>query len=809
MKGLLKIISPNHSLATRLTLWVILTILVIFIILSILVTIITRKAMINVSTQNALSRMETANEKINSTFICVETAVENVVPEVENSLKTPDRIYQVLTKMLELNPSIVGSAVAFEPYYYPSKGEQFSPYAYKTTDSTIHCKQLGTSEYEYHQMDWYKIPKLQNKRYWSDPYYDKGGGEQLMTTYSRPLYDKNHQLYAIMTADISVEWLTDMMRKSDINFNEWLLNEQQDEKGMEKDSTFLYKHAYSFIIGRGGTYITHPEKERILNETFIGHSLETPDSADDEIGYKMQKGLTGIDRVNRDGTDFVMAYAPIERTGWSMATVIPAQAITHKAQVLGYIILMVMILGVVVIYIVCRTTLRHMLRPLERFSRSAKEIAKGHFDTPLPEIKTKDEMKELYDSFNTMQTSLTDRIEELKAANEQKGRIEGELQTARHIQMSMIPKTFPAFPERTDIDIFATLKPAKEVGGDLYDFFIRHEKLYMCIGDVSGKGVPASLLMAVTRSLFRTVTNNESNPAKITSLINNSMTEENVENMFVTLFIGVLDLPTGQFNYCSAGHCEPIIMNTEAAFLPCNPNAPVGIDAGFGYKGQETVIMPGSTIFLYTDGLTEAEDVDKKQFGEKQMLDIANRCIKDSCAKPNVIINEMENAVHSFVKDAEPSDDLTMMAVCYTKQEEKEILRRTLVLPNDIETIPQMSEFVEEVCDELNIDMQLVLKLNLAIEEAVVNVMQYAYPQDTQGKVEIEAIGNERRLKVIIRDYGIPFDPTKKERVDITLSAEERPIGGLGIHLVRKIMDSVNYEYTNNMNILTLRKNLK
>ena len=231
--------SPQHSFSARLTLWVVLTTMAIFIILTIIITNISTSAMMEMSTQSSQSRMELANEKVNSTFMGVEIAIDNVIPEIESVLDTPDKIYPVLTKLLELNPSIVGSTVAFEPYYYPSKGEFFSPYAFKGVDSTIFTKQLGTKDYQYHYMDWYQIPKLLNKRYWSEPYYDKGGGEQMMTTFSCPLYDKNNKMYAIITADVSLDWLSEMIKESDLEFNEWLLREQQNIEDIDKDDRFL------------------------------------------------------------------------------------------------------------------------------------------------------------------------------------------------------------------------------------------------------------------------------------------------------------------------------------------------------------------------------------------------------------------------------------------------------------------------------------------------------------------------------------------------------------------------------------------
>lgn len=801
-------LSPRRSVYARLVWGVGLTTLGIFAILTFVITDITTTVMRSMSSQNAQSRMEIANQKVNSYFMEVEVAIHNVIPEVEKVISTPDKIYDVLKTLLELNPHIIGSAVAFEPYYYPAKGEMFSPYAYMKGD-TILTKQLGTSEYNYFEMEWYLIPKQRSDECWSHPYFDKGGGEQMMTTFSCPLYDVNHQLYAIITADVSLDWLTEMMKKSDIEFNEWLLHEHQNEKDFNTSDDFLYKHAYSFIVGQHGTYITHPDKKRILNSSYFDNCTDTTDTRDRQIGLDMLDGNKGIGKLSRDGTDFFMAYAPIERTGWAMATVIPARAINRVATFIGLIIMGTMLLGVFILYFVCRTILVQIVRPLKRLSRSADEIAQGNFEAPLPEITAKDEVGNLYHSFKTMQTSLTERIEELKVANEQKGRIEGELQTARNIQMAMLPKTFPAFPDRTDMDIYAKLTPAKEVGGDLYDFFIRSEKLYFCIGDVTGKGVPASLLMAVTRSLFRSMASREDSPAKLTSMINDTIAEENSELMFVTLFIAVLDLPTGHLNYCNAGHCQPVILDTAPTLLPVEPNIPVGITTGYKYVEQETTLTPGMSLFLYSDGITEAENARHELFGNDRAMDVLKRCIEDNDDMPEKIISRMEEAIYDFVKEANQSDDQTMMAVRYTKENEETKLERSLTLPNDIETIPQLSEFIEGIGEELGMGLDMVMSLNLALEEAVVNVMEYAYPKNTKGEVCIQAIANDKRLKIIISDSGIPFDPTKKEKVDTTLSAEERPIGGLGIHLVREIMDSVNYKYTDRKNILTLRKNLK
>ena len=373
----------------------------------------------------------------------------------------------------------------------------------------------------------------------------------------------------------------------------------------------------------------------------------------------------------------------------------------------------------------------------------------------------------------------------------------------------MLPKLFPPFPDRSDIDLYGSLTPAKSVGGDLFDFYIRDEKLFFCIGDVSSKGVPASLVMAVTRAQFRTISYHESLPDRIVTAINDTMAEGNDSNMFVTLFVGVLDLPTGRLRYSNGGHNAPWMGGSFNGLLPCDSNLPVGCMPGWKFSGQETTIEPGTMIFLYTDGLTEAEDIiSHAQFGEQRMLDFVSHACDDPATTPQSLISQMATAVNAFVGDAEQSDDLTMLAIRYTKEQLDVRMARHLLLQNDVQQVPQLAQFVEEVCEAMGFDMSATMQLNLAIEEAVVNVMNYAYPYGTTGNISIEAQANDVRLEFVISDSGEPFDPTAKDEVDTTLSAEERPIGGLGIHLVRKIMDSINYERIDGQNVLTLRKKL-
>ena len=258
-----------------------------------------------------------------------------------------------------------------------------------------------------------------------------------------------------------------------------------------------------------------------------------------------------------------------------------------------------------------------------------------------------------------------DRLEETTKAKE---RIESELRIAREIQMSMVPRNFVMFPKNSGIDLYAYMNPAKEVGGDLYDFVMHDNKLYFCIGDVSGKGVPASMTMAVAVNLFHNDAKEGFTPEHIAARLNNTLSADNESGMFVTMFIAEIDLKTGKMKYCNAGHNPPVIIdpplsNNESYhphFLEVESNAPIGLWPNFEYVGESIDNFWGHTLFLYTDGLNEAENRLQEQFGDNRLLSFFNIHSHDNCQET---ISQMNATVSSFVGDAEPSDDLTMLCL--------------------------------------------------------------------------------------------------------------------------------------------------
>ena len=702
----------------------------------------------------AQSELRVKGLEIRIVMTAVEVAVENMAWAVEQNLGEPDSILPITQKLLADNKYIVGSAVAFEPYYYKGKGRQFSPYTYKH-DGTTTSKQLGTDQYDYHSMEWYTSPMESGRSHWSEPYFDEGGGEMMMSTFSLPIRDSHGRIVAIFTADVSLDWLSDLI-----------------------NAHHIYPSSYNLLLSRTGKIMACPQDSLVMRKTITEVTSGMEDTTVNQINRQMMAGQSGQAEVRDDNGEknYVFYSRMDDNTGWSMAVVCSDREIFHTLRQVGFNLFLLMLVGMVLLgYIIWRA------------ARSAIH---------------------------------------LQNVNAEKERMARELHIASEIQKGMLPKTFPPYPDRDDVEIFGLLVPAKEVGGDLFDFFIRDEKLFFCIGDVSGKGVPASLVMAVTRSLFRTVSSHESNPERIVTQMNDSMAEMNDTNMFVTLFMGVLDLPTGRLRYCNAGHCSPLLIehsksqtenlsataNSENEIkskilnLQCNSNLPLGITARWKFEGQKMLIHPQTTIFLYTDGLTEAENETHKQYGDNRMREEVHSI---DPITPKSLIEHMSDTVNTFVGDADQSDDLTMLAIQYSKKQLDVLLSRKLTLQNDIQQVPQLTKFVDEVCEAVGFDSSTTMQMNLAIEEAVVNVMNYAYPHGITGDIHIEAQANDSRLKFTITDMGKPFDPTAMGEIDTSLPTEERPIGGLGIHLFRQIMDSINYErLQEGKNVLTLRKKL-
>ncbi|MGE5428588.1 MAG: SpoIIE family protein phosphatase [Methylococcaceae bacterium] len=603
----------------------------------------TRNTIKETTQVNAVLLADKTVSRIEQELLTVQTIPQNLVWMLESANLPKDSISNFLKRIVQNNPNIYGTTIAFEPYYFIQEGRYYAPYAYRDGD-TIKTMKLGSESYEYFFMDWYQIPGMLQKPYWTEPYFDEGGGNIVMSTYSVPFYryEKGKRLLAgVVTVDISLEWLTKIIQ-----------------------SVKIFDTGYAFLLSANGVIVSHPNREYIMNETVFTIARERADDHLVEIGRGMVTGKSNFTFVDLPtGGNYSMYYTSLLSNKWSLGVIYPNREMYAPLKHITILLFAIIIGGLFLLSAFIIQIVNRITAPLKQFALSAKTIASGNFNTQLPGIKTHDEMLELHNSFEFMQKSLADYVVQIQQTTSAKEKIESELRIAREIQMSMIPHIFPAFPNIPQIDLFAILQPAKEVGGDLYDFFfIDDTRLCFVIGDVSGKGVPASLFMAVTRTLLRSVADKKDTPADIITKLNKSLSFNNESCMFVTFFLGIIDINTGEVEYSNAGHNPFILIQSgnNSHYRKMGSGMVLGAFEDIKYINERLTLNHNDAIFMYTDGVTEAMNHQQHLYGEKRLLELIQR--SGSMAIPE-LVDETLNDLSGFVNGNEQSDDITILAL--------------------------------------------------------------------------------------------------------------------------------------------------
>lgn len=408
--------------------------------------------------------------------------------------------------------------------------------------------------------------------------------------------------------------------------------------------------------------------------------------------------------------------------------------------------------------------------------------------------------------------ALKQNLDALQAAyeviNRQKERMQEELNIGRDIQLSMVPAAFPAFPDRGEFDVHGLLRPAREIGGDFYDyFFVERDKLCVCVGDVSGKGVPAALFMAVTKTMIKSVAREDHSPASIITRVNDEISQDNPSCMFITLFLGIMNTATGEFRYTNAGHPYPYLKRSDGSVETLRQvHGPVvGAMDGMAYGENEVQLGRGDQLLMFTDGITEAMDVSDQLYGEQRVIELLRTVTAETC---DALVSAALGSVQSYAGDAEQADDITILALKYRIEPTSAGEKLELTISNRLSEIDRVNEAFTEFSEKCGIPMPIVLKINMVFDELLANVISYAYIDDEQHSIEISVTRSGERLSLSIADDGVPFNPFAREAPDTTLSLEEREIGGLGIHLVKSTMDECAYQRRSNRNIATMVKNL-
>lgn len=587
--------------------------------------------------------------RVETELAAVAKVTEGIARSLETSPHNEQELLTLIRSSIEQNPEISGAGVAFEPYAFNAASHLYAPYFYRE-NGKISFRRLEKAylDFPYPYWDWYQIPRELGKLEWSEPYFDEGAGNILKSTCSVPFYKdtaSGKQLKGIVISDVSLDSLTQLV-----------------------SSIKILKTGYAALLSRNGMILAHPMKDAIMNETFFSIAEGRNDPSLRELGKKMVRGETGFIRYQSlVGFSSWMYYTPIPSTGWTLAVVFPEEELLENVRKLSMTMMMMGFTGILLLTLAVIYIARTIIKPLRLLTGATDEIAAGNFDVELPATQSKDEVGELAHNFQVMRESLKDYIKNLTETTATKERIQSELKVATNIQASLLPRIFPPFPDHPEFDIYASMVPAKEVGGDFYDFFFI-DKNHLCflIADVSDKGVPAALYMMVAKTLLKTEGQRLGDPDKILSSVNNILALDNENCMFTTVFCAILDITTGDVRYANAGHNPPLMIDSHGVrYLTPKSGLMLGALSGTVFVTERLTLEPEATLFLYTDGVTEAKNPEDALYGEERMLKALQGAPRDDLAK---MIHFISSDVAQHANGAPQSDDITMLAIKMAKK---------------------------------------------------------------------------------------------------------------------------------------------
>jgi sigma-B regulation protein RsbU (phosphoserine phosphatase) len=552
-------------------------------------------------------------------------------------------------RMVSANPEIFGAGIFFEPRAFEAASTYFGPYCCRGENGRLENVMLGSEHYDYFTMDWYQFPQQLNRAVWTEPYYDTGGGNELMATFSAPFYkmlngEKTFQ--GVVGADVTLDGLKKIV-----------------------SSTRVYRSGYAFLISRNGVFVTNPDSSLVMTSSIFSIAEALHSGLLRRVGQKMIAGGEGFVALPKgvlySGRSWLY-YAPIPSVGWSIGIVTPEGELLGDVLRFSRMVILIGLSGVLFMALIVMVIARRISKPIQELSATTLEIARGNLDASLPDINRGDEVGTLARSFEGMRVALKDYIENLTQTTAAKERIESELKIARRIQMSFLPKDFPPLPGNTRVDIAARLEPARQIGGDLYDYFlIDDDQLFFTVGDVSDKGIPAALFMAVTKTLLKGIAEKGMSPSEVLEKCNLELCGGNDSMMFVTLFCGILDLRSGRLRYSNAGHEHPFLVRRggppETLAVP--DGFLLGVNEDASYQTMEIELQPGDRLIVYTDGVTEAVDCAGRMYSPANLVAEIESC---GSLRADEIAGRILESVKTFASGAPQSDDITLLAVSFS-----------------------------------------------------------------------------------------------------------------------------------------------
>lgn len=734
----------------------------------------------------AVSLVEGAARKIDAQLGILQGVVNGMALALEaQQFEIPfEQIRALQTSCLENYPGIFGVCVAMEPALNPGRWPDLAAWEFRQ-DGGLAYLDLAGPDQAHTCEDWYTLPKHLDRPVWSEPYEWKG---ILMVTYSVPLYHGTgdaRQFAGVITCDLTLDWLEQMIA-----------------------ALPLGEDGYGLLMSGNGTYVSHPLPGIVLNETVFSIAEERGNPELRTIGKRMVSGQPGIIPFNSFVTGDLswLAFTPLRTADWVMAALISQKEmrneilqLSHRQGILGGG-------GLLLLWLAVGMISRSITRPIRKLRDLADRLAGGELDAPIPSPGGRDEVASLTRAFGDMRDNLKRHIEELRETTASRERMHSELRIAHDIQMGLVPKTFPPFPMRNDLDLFAVIEPAREVGGDFYDFFLLDDKrMVVAIGDVSGKGVPAALFMAVTRSFLRSAFRSDADPAEVMSHVNNELVDGNDACMFVTLFCAVFDLSDGSLKYANAGHNPPVIRHADGRqeWITRPSGTVAGVMEDSPYTTGETTLPEGAVLVLYTDGVTEAMNPESALYDESRLA--ARLAASGSARSCRELTEDLVNDIRAFAAGAEQSDDITILMLKRRAAQAAGDTGSTchrFSIENRMEALETAMQEGDRFLEENEASPNLAYAVRLAFEELITNTIKYGYDDQQLHTIEV-VLELSQPAVMTVTDDGHPFNPLTDAPVPALDGAvEDRPIGGLGLHMIREMGMKLDYRREHDRNML-------
>ena len=669
--------------------------------------------------------------------------------------------------------SILGGGYWFEPYAYNNDTLRAGVYAFIDKDNgKMHLSDDSImASFDYHNASWYReIIEEIKKPYqvvWTKPYIDDAEPHSLITTAGAGIFDRSGSLLGISTVDLKIEKIIEEL-------------------------TAIKPTENSFVL------LCVPKQDYIISSTL----------ASSDVGKSMSSLTWDItaDSFTHQGETY-LKFDRYMDNDWFLSIQIPEDEIFAEVEKqnnrFSLIIIFSSVLALCLAYYLIS---KFINAPIKRLTSEVEQITLGNLDTRI-EITSQDELGMLADAFNKMAADLNSSIEANAREHSEQERMRAELRVATEIQASMLPCNFPPYPDRTEFDIYATMLPAKEVGGDFYDFYFADEdNLVVVIADVSGKGVPAALFMVITKTLIKNCSSCKS-PKGVLETVNKKLCGYNDTDMFVTAIIGFYNVVSGKMIYVNAGHNPPLIKKDggDYEFLKTKPNLILAWDKNVEYVEEEITLKPGDTLYFYTDGVTEAMNDSRELFSEKRLIHALNT-YKDY--PPDKLLPAIKDEIDTFVDGAEQADDIAMLALKIKSTPNLlENHMKTLIIEARVDNLDKVLDFVNEALEQHNCPPDLQSQIDIVVEEIFVNIAHYAYEPE-KGNVAI-SIATGEKFVAVFDDTGKPYNPIEHTVPDLNVPLSERKMGGLGILLVKQLMDEVTYAHVDNRNVLIISKRIK